>query len=107
MCECKLEIRVPKSHVENVIYEVSKYLDMLGCSFSYIRNGRNIYFSIKYSEKQRSSLNYLIKQLNDYINQINEASTSVVDGDVKYLYFWGVAGLILLSFVLLNHFGIV
>jgi hypothetical protein len=106
MCECKLEIRVPKSHVENVVYEVSKYLDMLGCSFDYITNGRNIYFSIKYSEKQRSSLNYLIKQLNDYINQTNEISNSVVD-DVKYLYFWGVAGLILLSFVLLKHFGIV
>ena len=106
MCECKLEMRVPKSQVGNVVYEVSKYLDELGCSFDYIINGRNIYFSIKYSEKQRSSLNYLIKQLNDYVNQTNEALTSVDDG-VKFLYFWGVAGLILLSFVLLKHFGII
>ena len=79
----EFEMRVPNSHINNVIYEVSKYVEHYDGTVKHLVYGRNIHFKIKVEDKYDYALRYLIKQLNDYVNQTNEAEDDFVK-DAKF-----------------------
>ena len=84
----EFEMCVPKSHINNIIYEVSKYVESYDGKVKHLVHGNNIYFKIKVEDKYDYALNNLIKQLNDYVNQLSAAEDDFVKDAKFFVRLW-------------------
>lgn len=84
----EFEMCVPKSHINNVIYEVSKYVEHYDGTVKHLVYGNNIHFKIKVEDKYDYALRSLIKQLNDYIIQLSAAQDAFVKDAKFYGRLW-------------------
>lgn len=80
---CEFEMCVPKSQINSIVYEVSKYVESYDGTVKHLVCGNNIHFKIKVEDKYDYAIRSLIEQLNDYVNQINAAEDDFVK-DAKF-----------------------
>ena len=85
---CEFEMCVPKSQINNIIYEVYKYVEGYDGTVKHSVCGNNIYFKVKVEDKYAYSLDYLIKQLNDYVNQISAAEDDFLKDAKFFVNLW-------------------
>ena len=85
---CEFEMSVPKSHINNVIYEVSKYVESYDGTVKHLVYGNNIHFKIKVEDKYDYAIRNLIKQLNDYVNQLSAAEDAFIKDAKFYGRLW-------------------
>lgn len=89
---CEFEMCVPKSQINNIIYEVSKYVESYDGTVKHSVCGNNIYFKIKVEDKYDYALRSLIKQLNDYVNQISAAEDDFLKDAKFFVNLWTCIG---------------
>lgn len=84
----EFEMSIPKSQIDNVIYEVSKYVQHLDGIVTYTKGRNHISFKIKVDDIHQNAIDYLIKQLQDYVNTYNASIDDFVKDANKALNLW-------------------
>ena len=84
----EFEMSIPNSQIDNVIYEVSKYVQQLDGIVTYSKCRNHIYFKIKVDNRHQKEIDYLIKQLQDHINTYNASIDDFVKDANKCLNLW-------------------
>ena len=100
---CEFEMCVPKSHINNVIYEVSKYVESYDGTVKHLVYGNNIHFKIKVEDKYDYAIRNLIKQLNDYVNQLSAAEDAFLKDAKFFVNLWTcIAACVLIAIIVVK-----